>query len=86
MKRLTDRLRHLTDLLGEDHDLAVLRVVVPGACIDDVGIVALIDHHREALQGQAFGAGDKIYKGPPGVFLARFAHYWKKSRRKAIEP
>jgi CYTH domain-containing protein len=88
MKRLADRLCHLTDLLGEDHDLAVLRAVVrevskDRVCIDEEGFTAVIDQHRDALQRHAFGVGDKIYKRTPGVFLARLEHFWKKSRKKS---
>jgi CHAD domain-containing protein len=71
----------LSDLLGEEHDLAVLRetllvdaVAVP-ADLDSV--VALIEHRREQLQAEAMQVGARLYVEKPKAFRRRIKGYWK---------
>ncbi|HEY6396163.1 MAG TPA: CHAD domain-containing protein [Solirubrobacteraceae bacterium] len=71
----------LTELLGDDHDLAVLhesllagRGQVP---VDTAPVLAAIEHRREALQEEAFFLGQRIYAESPQAFTKRIRAYWK---------
>jgi CHAD domain-containing protein len=83
-----DRAHKLADLLGDDHDLAVLRTQVetmsdafPDAASRSA-LLALIDRYRARLQDKAFALGRRLYGKKPGVFARRFAHYWRDWCRK----
>jgi CHAD domain-containing protein len=75
-------LDHLQEVLGNDHDLAVLRQTLLGA--DDLsGTVAayealllLINERRAALQDDAWTLGERIYAAPPDAFIERIEGYW----------
>jgi CHAD domain-containing protein len=77
----------LADLLGDDHDLAVLHETVSGVAAQiaaDVGpVLALIDHRRERLQEQAFASGRRIYAEKTGTFVRRLRAYWKAAHAEA---
>lgn len=74
--------KEITDLLGVDHDLAVLRTLV----IDDYNdkladtdrelLLALIDERRLTLQRQARRLGRKLFAERPRRFVERFKAYW----------
>ena len=73
----------LADLLGDDHDLAVLRQVLStsgdGPC-DSASvevILPLIDGRRAELQRDAFDLGPALYGERPKVFVARLRAYWR---------
>ena len=71
---------HLSDLLGEDHDLAVLRetLLADGAVPADLdSVVTLIDHRREQLQAEALQVGARLYVEKPKAFRRRIRAYWK---------
>jgi CHAD domain-containing protein len=74
----------LSDLLGDDHDLAVLRdsLIANGEQLPvDVGaVLALIDHRREQLQREAVFLGARLYAEKPRAFVRRIHRYWKASR------
>ncbi|MEJ0036111.1 MAG: CHAD domain-containing protein [Gammaproteobacteria bacterium] len=81
---LADQMKKLSDYLGEDHDLAVLRAKVtahagkfpapagPGA------LLALIDRCQDRLRARAFFAGRRVYDDAPAVFTRRFERYWRR--------
>jgi CHAD domain-containing protein len=79
----------LSDLLGDDHDLAVLRETVSsvgGGIAADLGpVLALIDHRREQLQHQARYVGQRLYAEKPKAFERRLRRYWEASTREARE-
>ena len=74
----------LADLLGDDHDLAVLREALQtGAgelAVDVDPVIGLIDHRREQLQAQALRIGERLYAESPKAFARRLHRYWKASR------
>jgi CHAD domain-containing protein len=73
----------LSQLLGDDHDLAVLRESLEraaGLAVDLDAVLELIDHRREQLQAQAIRLGERLYAEPPKVFVRRMHRYWKASR------
>jgi len=82
-KELVDRTHNLSTLLGEDHDLAVLRETLAadplayGGHPILKGVFAVIDRRREELKRQAFALGQKLYKDSPNVFTSRIEAYWK---------
>jgi CHAD domain-containing protein len=64
----------LSDLLGDDHDLAVLAGRLES---DDGGVIAT---RREELQAEAFRLGRRVYAEPPKRFHRRLARYLKAAR------
>lgn len=70
MKKLARRAHHISDLLGEDHDMAVLleraeaqpELLAPSEL--EV-LTALVARRREALQHEALGLGHKLYRRKP---------------------
>jgi CHAD domain-containing protein len=84
MKKLAKRTHDLSDLLGDDHDLAVLETYVrehPGALPapdDREALLAVIERRREKLQRRAFALGAKLYRRSPKRFVKRVERGWKK--------
>jgi CHAD domain-containing protein len=79
-----DEAHKLADLLGDDHDLAVLREELEsragGLAVDVDAVIGLIDHRREQLQAQALLAGERLYAEPTKAFARRLHRYWRASR------
>lgn len=79
----------LANLLGDDHDLAVLdetlarSVSVP---VDVDGVRDLIAHRRDELQAEAFRLGRRVYAEPPKAFRRRMRRYWRTSHAPATTP
>jgi hypothetical protein len=77
MKKLARRAHDLSDLVGDDHDLAVLRDEAHRRpqCFEDpealTALDGLIDRRRGALQSKAIAAGKRIYQEKPGAFARR---------------
>jgi CHAD domain-containing protein len=72
----------LGDLLGDDHDLAVLRSMIAPTHARSHGekngfIGELIDRQREKLQAKAIAAGELLYRERPKKFVHRLAAYWR---------
>lgn len=74
---LVEKTHHLSTLLGEDHDLAVLRGTL---AVDPLtygghrvlkGFFVLIDRRRRDLERQAFALGREVYKDSPQIFARR---------------
>ena len=91
---IADQMHKLSDYLGDDHDLAVLREKVtahagqfparggPGA------LLALIDRCQDRLRARAFFLGRRIYEDSPAAFSNRFGRYWRrwsKQRRQSTQ-
>ena len=83
-------LDRLSDLLGDDHDLAVLRQELTdghGSGPADVDAVfALLDHRRDELQTQAFALGDRVYAERPKAYRRRMRQSWEAGRALARAP
>ncbi len=77
----------LADLLGDDHDLAVLKETLEkesqrfGDGEDLERIVALIDDRRAELQFQAQFLGERLYAEKKKHIAGRFGSYWLSWRR-----
>lgn len=76
-------LDELGDLLGDEHDLAVLEQTLdrganePPAVKDLKEIKDLIAARRQALQYQGRQIGGRLYAEKPYRFTARISHYWQ---------
>lgn len=71
---VAEQTHRLSDLLGDDHNLAVLRDVVRHASLDRPvreALLRLIDAKRESLTGRALTLGRRIYCDSPAAFTAR---------------
>jgi CHAD domain-containing protein len=92
LKKLGKRTHRLSDLLGDDHDLAVLRDYVethPQCVRDDetrLALLALIDRRRQALQQDALKLGKRIFKRKPKRFVRALERGWRKRMPKQAEP
>jgi hypothetical protein len=77
-------LHRLADLLGDHHDLGVLRRRLtddPLPVAADVdGIVGLIEHRQAELEGEAVALGSRIYDEKPGAFVRRMRSAWRAGR------
>jgi CHAD domain-containing protein len=83
LKPLATRAQKLGNLLGEDHDLVVLRgllVDVPMQASDGhlKRVISLIDARRTKLQRRAFSHGESLYAKRPGRFAKRVKRFWKR--------
>jgi len=82
VQALATDLDTLSDLLGLDHDLAELAVLVqstPQLTSSKKklkSLLVLIDRHRPELQAEAFALGARIYEEKPRVFVDRLEGYW----------
>jgi hypothetical protein len=83
MQPLRDETKRLSDLLGDDHDLAVLRNVLTdetdrfGSVRNLQTTLALLDQRRKELQAWAHPLGERIYADKPGRFSRRLGRYWQ---------
>jgi CHAD domain-containing protein len=77
----------LADLLGDDHDLGVLRRSLAAGAIhapvDVDAVIALIDHRRGELQSEALWIGARVYAEKPKAFRRRMRRSWKAGRGRA---
>jgi CHAD domain-containing protein len=84
--RFARELHRLSDYLGDDHDLAVLREHVASDSevfpdeASQIALMALIDHSRTALQRKSLLLGVRLYRENPGHFESRVHHYWLRWR------
>jgi CHAD domain-containing protein len=83
LAELSDRTHQLAGILGDDHDLAVLREraveareVFPTATAHRT-LIALIDKCRGGLQDKALRLGAALYREKPAAFTARLGEYWR---------
>jgi len=70
------------DLLGDDHDLAVLRQMLmdPDHFEDDADgemLLALIDRRRDEVEQEAMLLGERFFQDRPREFARRLKGYWK---------
>jgi CHAD domain-containing protein len=82
MKVHRDAADDLADLLGDDHDLGVLRATLAddpdafGTARDVQAFVALIDRRRAVLQQRAWALGDRVMAEGPDALARRWRAYW----------
>jgi CHAD domain-containing protein len=82
MEQLAGQADHLGELLGDDHDLAVLRQMLlqdQNRFSDEKKLellFALIDRRREELQEEAHLLGRRFFQDAPEDFTRRLHGYW----------
>lgn len=76
LRKLADRTHELSDRLGQDHDLVVLR---PRLKRKD--LMAHVDRARTRLQEQALALGAQVYAETPRRFAKGIERYWRSWRR-----
>lgn len=90
LKAVSRRAHELADLLGDLHDLDVLRDYVHShpQLFDDeasrLALLAVIDRRARSLRKQALRLGRKVYKRSPKKFVRRIERGWHK--RAATQP
>lgn len=83
MRALVEELDQLGELLGQDHDLAVLRTTVlaefprAGATATLRALERRIDEVRSQMQAQARPLAERIYLERPREFTRRLGGYWR---------
>ena len=83
MNPTADAAHRLTDLLGQDHDLAVLEDIVERDLKDTVPdaeremLAPLVSQRRADLQKEARELGRKLYTENDDKFVERIHGYWK---------
>jgi len=74
----------LAELLGDDHDLAVLRRAVTGTVgdlpVDVEPLLGLIDHRRTQFEAEALHVGERLYAETPQAFRRRVRRSWHAGR------
>lgn len=80
----------LSDLLGDHHDLAMLKRLLQidrEIAADVDAVIGLIEHRGGQLQTEAFFLGERLYAERPKAFGRRIHRYWKawRAETKAAE-
>jgi CHAD domain-containing protein len=84
MKTYASRMHDLSDLLGDDHDLAVLCTYVDRhpQCFEDraaqAALKAVIERRRHDLQRRALKLGAELYAQSPKRFTGSLRRRWRK--------
>lgn len=84
-----DELHRLSELLGDDHDLAVLGEAVrsrgePWSQDERTALLAAVEGRRLALQARAADLGRRAYAAAPKAFAARLGACWDAWRAEGI--
>jgi CHAD domain-containing protein len=92
MAEMANETDHIGELLGDDHDLAVLRQMVTddpeqfGETGEMELLVALIDSRRAELQQEALLLGGRFYQEKSRTFVRHLKGYWRTRAQAAAEP
>jgi CHAD domain-containing protein len=87
---LIDQAHRLSDYLGQDHDLTVLRemaVTHRGELSDRAleALMALVERRQEELRQKATRLGSRLFEEKPKRFMARLEDYWRQWRREPLD-
>jgi hypothetical protein len=80
---LAEEYHRLGQLLGEDHDLAVLQERADREVENFGGVEVLrrlrpvVDRRREELQEEALELGNRLYRETPAAFIDRLSALWR---------
>lgn len=80
LESVADEAHRLTDLLGEHHDLGVLRSDLEGRLLGGEAtraLTAAICERQEQFANQAFDLGHRLYAERPKAFNRRLRRYWR---------
>lgn len=80
LEAAAEEAHRLTDLLGDHHDLAVLRADLRERRLGEEetrALEAAIDGRQEKLADEAFDLGRRLYAEPPKTYTRRLRRYWE---------
>jgi CHAD domain-containing protein len=83
MEELANEADRMSGILGDDHDLAVLRETLTDETMhfaegnDLEVLLALIDRRRAELEQEARLLGQRFFQDKPRAFVRRLKGYWK---------
>jgi CHAD domain-containing protein len=84
MKARRSELKTLTDLLGDEHDLAVFSEVMDAEALFDAGtretLEGVLEGRRSELRRQARPLGERLFAEPSDEFVTRMRRYWDVTR------
>jgi CHAD domain-containing protein len=84
LRRTRSEVKTLSDLLGDDHDLAVLEQVLEQVLDGDQGrldvLKALMRQRSAQLRDRAYWLGRRVYAEKPKAFRKRIGSYWDSAR------
>jgi CHAD domain-containing protein len=93
LEAYVEQAKRLADLLGDDHDLAMLVVLLdePGGLAEQVAVPAdplieLAEQRRAQLQHKAWRLGRRLYGEPPKAFRRRIARLVRDAQAGHEEP
>jgi CHAD domain-containing protein len=86
MSAVGDEAHELSDRLGDDHDLVVLAAWVRGHLDPDPEFLDAVIRRREALQGEAFALGLRLYAEKPSAYVRRMKGLWEVSETRVRAP
>lgn len=76
LKAVAGEAHHLSELLGDHHDLAVLVDDARGRDADD-GLTRVAGRRQRELAREAVGVGDRLYVERPARLMRRLDAYWR---------
>ena len=83
---------HVSDLIGEDHDLALLRTQALRHRREFIhrdvltALTAVIDRRRAQLRAEALAETERLYSKRPRRFVQRMERHWRKRMPDTAEP
>jgi CHAD domain-containing protein len=92
LKRVSRRAHKLADLLGDGHDLSMLRdyVETHPQCFENEtskqALIAVIDRRSKRLRDKALKRGRRLYKRPPKRFVRAIERGWAKRAPAGPQP
>jgi len=92
LEEIASEADRLGELLGDDHDLAILRQMVTdeperfGGGTEIQTLLALADRRRAELQHEAFALGRRFFVDKPADFVRPLKAYWRAWRKEAAQP
>ena len=91
LENLSDQLHALSDLLGQDHDLAVMRDQLAAHVPEDESemwraLFALIEQRQAELRADAEPLSRRLFAEKPGAFTRRLREYWDAWHQPAASP
>lgn len=86
MKKAESRAALLADLLGEDHDLGMLRQFLQSAATgieEPKSLVELIERRRGEIRAEAIVLGGRLFAEKPSGLERQVAQWWRIAQRRA---
>ena len=83
LKELAETTHSLSNLLGDEHDLAVLRQTLEAepdltdTKMEQQALLGLISQRRKQLQTKAWPLAQRLYPEKPTKFVERLEQYWQ---------